>query len=571
MKKLFIITLIIVVSLLNICFAYSRFPDVNGTKYEVAVTKLSNAGIIDGFTDGTFKPDNSVTRAQFCKLLVTALELKRTNYAPVPFTDINDSQWFYNDVKIAIDNGIIVGYSDGTFRPNDDVKYSEMITMIIRAMKRENQIANKSNWPSAYENYASAYGLLSNVSYANIKFPATRGEVSVALYNMVNRLEAEEYDSYYRRTPEPTPYSKVTTEYGLVDSTSIKSKTKYVKIDGETYEVSSDSDTFSKDTFVVYDYHKKYDTVSLVESYGVKNLDADADVVTYVSGKQGDQILRLNGNSKNVDYFTSSSISRYSSYAIALINIKADSDGDLYITKCTIEDELEDIKFVKGDRIIEDSKTKVFLVFRGLESNDVVKKGKLLFKDDEYYTITYKWASGAQVSGVSLPKSDTVAEGTKYTIRLPEKDGYEFYARDYSKDTFYVYEDTIIYIESKELGGYAGKNIPLIDRVSEDTLKQAIRDEWHDHIIERYGSDVKDISIKSIELIIGDNKDEVKFEIVYHLKPSSNSAINRLTIPDGTADRVAGWVTDKHNVGVLRSYYNDSRFSIDKTSIGTGF
>ena len=82
MRKSLFILVIALISIVAICscsFAASKFSDVNGTKYEVAVTNLNTKGIIDGYTDGTFKPMSNVTRAQLCKLLVEGLGLKKAN------------------------------------------------------------------------------------------------------------------------------------------------------------------------------------------------------------------------------------------------------------------------------------------------------------------------------------------------------------------------------------------------------------------------------------------------------------------------------------------------------------
>ena len=137
MKKILLLSIMIAVLLTSFGFAKSTFPDVAGTKYEDAVTSLNKNGVINGFPDGTFRPQSYVTRAELCKLLVEALDLKQYGNPISSFLDVNYSDWYYEYVKAAVDNGIIIGYNDGTFRPNNNVSYSEMITMLIRAMGEE--------------------------------------------------------------------------------------------------------------------------------------------------------------------------------------------------------------------------------------------------------------------------------------------------------------------------------------------------------------------------------------------------------------------------------------------------
>lgn len=84
------------------------------------------------YTSILIKPENSITRAQFTKILVNAMnltsgEIKKT------FPDVNSSAWYYNYVQIASSRGIITGKEDGTFKPNDKITRAQMATMIYRA------------------------------------------------------------------------------------------------------------------------------------------------------------------------------------------------------------------------------------------------------------------------------------------------------------------------------------------------------------------------------------------------------------------------------------------------------
>ena len=147
----FTLLLAIIISTLFSCsFAATNFSDVNNTKYEAAVEKLVNSKIVSGFPDGTYRPGADVTRAQMAKLLVEGLNLKNvTEVALTQFPDVTQDKWFYPYVKTAVDNSIVVGYPDGTFKPDGNVTYAEAITMIIRAMGLEASMKDKT-WPTAY-------------------------------------------------------------------------------------------------------------------------------------------------------------------------------------------------------------------------------------------------------------------------------------------------------------------------------------------------------------------------------------------------------------------------------------
>ena len=568
MKKILLLSIMIAVLLTSFGFAKSTFPDVAGTKYEDAVTSLNKNGVINGFPDGTFRPQSYVTRAELCKLLVEALDLKQYGNPISSFPDVNYSDWYYEYVKAAVDNGIIIGYNDGTFRPNNNVSYSEMITMLIRAMGEEKHVKNKSDWPNAYITYAKNEGLLVNVSYWDVSMPALRGEVSIALYNMMDLLdEIEDEDD-----------EEDDTLYGFVTSTSKKNNVSYAKIDNKTYTVSSKSDSFTKDTFVVFEKNYKTDEITLVESYSVKDLDGDADIITYASGKTGDQKLKINDNTKYTEYYSSS---KNKSYVICVITVSVNSSNAVTMTKHAYKDTIEEIKFGIGDRVVEDTKNKVFLVYQGLDEDDEVSKGKVV-ETVEYCEITYEWAKGAKVSGVTLPRDTEVEKGDKYTVKVPKDYGdYTFYSTNYS-GTITVKKDITIYIDSEYIGDDDDEpyvepddeqpldDTPLIDKLSQLQLEDILQREWYNYMRESFGNDFNDIIIQSMSFRAGSKYNEVKFEVNYKLSPASNEAINRLTIPNGYYDEQSGWVLEKHNVGVL-SVDSRNNYDVVNSSVGTGW
>lgn len=84
------------------------------------------------YTSILLKPGNNITRAQFTKLLVNAMNLT-TGEIEKTFPDVKSSHWFYNYVQIASSRGIIIGKEDGNFKPNDQITRAQMAVMIYRA------------------------------------------------------------------------------------------------------------------------------------------------------------------------------------------------------------------------------------------------------------------------------------------------------------------------------------------------------------------------------------------------------------------------------------------------------
>lgn len=130
-------TSVIVVLLLCAGFALA-FTDVQpGDDYAEAIKSLSDAGIINGFQDDTFRPKELVTRQQFAKMIVLSLDLPVSENDVCPFGDVDKSGVgnFYPDnyVAVAASNGITKGVSSYSFAPFKNITRAQVITMVVRA------------------------------------------------------------------------------------------------------------------------------------------------------------------------------------------------------------------------------------------------------------------------------------------------------------------------------------------------------------------------------------------------------------------------------------------------------
>ena len=111
----------------------NAYTDVKaGDWFNNAVSTLSNAGIINGYPDGTFRPNAPITRAEMAKVIAMFAELDKDSEG---FKDIA-GHWAEAYIKLAAGNGWIAGYPDGTFRPNQDITRAETMTMINRVLER---------------------------------------------------------------------------------------------------------------------------------------------------------------------------------------------------------------------------------------------------------------------------------------------------------------------------------------------------------------------------------------------------------------------------------------------------
>ena len=106
-----------------------------GSWYNIAVSTLSNMGILGGYEDGTFRPNASITRAEFAKIAVSFFDWADV-YAVNSFVDVRDSAWYANYVAVAAELGLIEGYGGNVFRPDATITRAEACTIINRTLGR---------------------------------------------------------------------------------------------------------------------------------------------------------------------------------------------------------------------------------------------------------------------------------------------------------------------------------------------------------------------------------------------------------------------------------------------------
>ncbi len=110
------------------------FADTDGHWAKDDIDILASKLIISGKTQDTFAPDNKITRAEFAVILVRAMGLQ-ANAESTGFSDVQPGDWYAGAIGAAVEAGIIRGYSDGTFRPNAQVTREEAAAMLFQALK----------------------------------------------------------------------------------------------------------------------------------------------------------------------------------------------------------------------------------------------------------------------------------------------------------------------------------------------------------------------------------------------------------------------------------------------------
>ncbi|MBQ9280077.1 MAG: S-layer homology domain-containing protein [Clostridia bacterium] len=182
-----VLALSMVLSMFSFAFAGSNLKDIDGTEYEAAVEALVELGVVNGYTDGTYLPEKTVSRAEMAKLLVVAAGLEpaaEVAQGATRFSDVNGG-WASGYINVASEYGYIVGYPDGTFQPDAQVTYAEAVTMALRVLGYRTVVESKGTWPTNYIARAQDLKMLDDISYGTYSDGAKRGNVAKLVWNML--------------------------------------------------------------------------------------------------------------------------------------------------------------------------------------------------------------------------------------------------------------------------------------------------------------------------------------------------------------------------------------------------
>jgi uncharacterized protein YkwD len=250
-KKTISTAAVLLIMLTEIPYALAAtFSDVQSTNtYYTAIESLATAGFIVGYSDGTFQPNRIVNRAEFLKLAMsvsgTSLDSEWTSH----FSDVDENAWYANYVKKALSEKWIEGYTDGTFRPEQGITKAEGIKIIAKVQGWKTGTVNTppfddtpiSAWYTTYIAYAKEHKFLEETGTNYIPDAIlSRGKVSGILYRTYisgeiptqtnNTPSTQETTNTTTGTPKPvipaTPALNFTPVTPATNSTTIYSNIK---------------------------------------------------------------------------------------------------------------------------------------------------------------------------------------------------------------------------------------------------------------------------------------------------------------------------------------------------------
>ena len=354
-----IVSLILVLSMVLSMFSmsFAGLKDVEGTEYEAAVNALIELGVVNGYPDGTFLPDNVVTRAELAKLLVVAYGLEpaaEASKGATAFSDVGAEHWASGYVNVSADYKFVNGYPEGTFKGDATVTYAEAITMCLRVLGYANEIDSKGTWPTNYIAKAQDLGLMEGIDFGSYNDGAKRGNVALLIWNMLRtpmwevtgESEGDGLQSNPNRFMLNVKFSDYAYDeeaifngFSIVDDTKNDCAKVTVNVSLLTYDARNDEYVYVADN---YDYYGNdfYTFVPGTEVEVLVNVEDDAVLTMVATGE--DKLVEGKKDDIDEDYDELSGDGF--DYAYARVETKKIEDATMLVATSMHIDEITEKK-----------------------------------------------------------------------------------------------------------------------------------------------------------------------------------------------------------------------------------
>ncbi len=205
------------------------------SSYCKAIALMNMKGVFKGYSDGSFRPTQSINRAEAAKVILLALGYTITTQdnSNLGYRDVDRNAWYMPYLRTAQKNGIMSGYSDGTMRPEQTVTRVELLKIFLKASGvsvpycssapySDTPNTSATSWYLPYVCYASDNGLMSLTGggYFNPQAPMTRGDVAELFYQFESRGLKDDVSTYAYDNPSSRHYyyDRTNSRYYYFDS-----------------------------------------------------------------------------------------------------------------------------------------------------------------------------------------------------------------------------------------------------------------------------------------------------------------------------------------------------------------
>lgn len=355
MKKILLL-IAIILTFSNTAFA--TFSDMPKNEiYETAINKLIDEKVINGYEDNTFRPTSNVTRAELAKMLVTANDISKTS--DKSFSDVPENHWASQYINAIYASQLVEGFEDGSFRPEKNITYGELSTILVRAMGYEEKVKeNKLIWPLNYIHVAENLGLFKgwNTNDLIANNPATRANTALMIYNMLNSQDKN----------EETTTNKIDTKIayaGFVSGRKIRAGIKYITVDDgyekTEFELPSKTEFPELESFIIYQLNSD-GKLNLRKEILLSDRDSDGLLVKDVE----DIFVEFDGIEKVLDleldtYTLNEKELKLNKYNYFILEFEDDE-----FTSFELTTNIKKVKFKADDIVKFDAKLNVCYIFR---------------------------------------------------------------------------------------------------------------------------------------------------------------------------------------------------------------
>lgn len=179
MKKIISFMLALVMIFSTTAFA-ADFKDTTNVPQSDAIDIVETLGIVNGYGNDAYGPNDTLTRAQLCTMLTRALYGNPIYVSTVQFTDVPAGYWASAYINTAYAYGLMEGYGAGKFGPEDEITYTQMAAVIMKALGYD---CGKLAWPAGVNAMAHTLNLFDNIEFKNYNDGCTRAHAAQIIYN----------------------------------------------------------------------------------------------------------------------------------------------------------------------------------------------------------------------------------------------------------------------------------------------------------------------------------------------------------------------------------------------------
>ncbi len=452
LKKVLALVVALTMVLGTVGFAFTDVTEEN--EVYTAVQTLSSLEILKGYEDGTFGPEKDITRSEFAAVVIRALGLESSaNGAKgaTQFADVPADHWASGYINLAAGQGIINGYPDGNFGPNDNVTYEQAIKMLVVALGYEPMAAQKGGYPTGYLVVANTYGMTKGVSAPADNAPANRGVVAQLTYNALDIPVMKQVGFGSEVTfgiydgESYSPYTSLLTGLdvakleGVVVATPAIGGTSAINMVDYAINEANDSKYWEEvvDKYTSTDYTTEIEVAEGVNAAAYFGVASIIYVKEYRSGKweiiaimAGEDSASVALDKSDIETLADGTLKYYETEtATKTTNIKLADPVTVIVNNVT-----RDIDYVNGKNVSDDAEIVVY------ENTGDSKYDMIIVKDYEYGTVDEVEVDKDRFSLNEVTGKFTFDfEDDDVSISITNKDGEAITLADFAEDDVIAY------------------------------------------------------------------------------------------------------------------------------------